>query len=533
MNNGGRSSSYLPAAPGPQVSVDPGLELEAQKSPGLGTTDISAHFGPMLEKIRAMPDSPVKDKLLKRVATAAHMARAERYKLKDPQRVASDWTDQPQQGGDQGMARGLLGMDPTKRISSGSRTVRPSKVTKEDIARRIDENTWAQGGREAAADEKMQSLASDKSAISSRLKELGITSTKAADRAHDLKIRHDNLADQEAVLKDKLGRMKVDPDRLMNNMPTVQRAVAIIGAGLARLGGDGAGFKMIDAAIDRDIRAQRANIHNAMQNYNLTAAQERQMWQRWSQMEGEHKSALREMVGLRLARNKIEREGANLSSDLLKEQQAEARGVEEMRIASRPDVSRTSGYQTIIDPKWKMMAQMATAGKGGRKLTAQDKKYRYEVGQKMSGMETTAKEMQSLLKNQQKLGGRWSAHAQKWLGGLTGGLLASQAHATDAERNAIMAPIIKMYFGGHASDQDRKYIDGIMLKVADTRTAKLQKLELWKARGYMSAKKAIDSAYNAGSISKQEQQRAIQRAKWVSDFNHRHTRKILLRGGTL
>lgn len=365
----------------------------------------------------------------------------------------------------------------------------------------------------------------------------------AAEGAAKLKPQWQALDDQAAVLKEKFDKAQIDPGRYLRQMPAFAKALTILGAGLSR---DLEGVKLIQHAVDRDIAAQRAQIHKTMQSYNMTVEQSRNMWQRWSQLEGQKKDIAKDLFDLSQQKQKFNREASDYDMRVVQAKRADERFLAEYHKGTVPKVVTTTGSETSPNAqKQAMKARLAMeiaksaakamgSGTGGvdvSKLDAPALKARMEAVETATGVIGQMRSISDYAKNLSKLGGsRYSKWAKTQLARITKGLAYNGALTNLAEANMIMAPIIKMYFGGHASDQDREFIVPAMLQAVDSKESQIQKLNMWHKKGILRINKRINKALAGGAFTKENADRLKANAIKALNQNHKYVIELVDKG---
>jgi len=151
---------------------------------------------------------------------------------------------------------------------------------KESYGKRADEHWDAAQDRKNALKTDQQRRADQMLVQSLRKKE-----TTASTREYGAQFKE--IRERYSKSRQDFLKLKVDPERYIKNMPTLQRITTVIASALGGLAeGLSSGavknntLKMLDAAITRDIGAQKANIAQSLQALKMTGSQEREVWDR-------------------------------------------------------------------------------------------------------------------------------------------------------------------------------------------------------------------------------------------------------------
>ena len=125
--------------------------------------------------------------------------------------------------------------------------------------------------------------------------------------------------------RDELAGMKVDPDRYWNSMPRSQQVMMAIGNMLGEAGQQASSGKItneigrwLKTATQQDIALQREAIKMKINDVEMTAKERDTLWNQWSHVENQIRSATSNMAKMELARIALATDNVGLKSDLAK-----------------------------------------------------------------------------------------------------------------------------------------------------------------------------------------------------------------------
>ena len=125
--------------------------------------------------------------------------------------------------------------------------------------------------------------------------------------------------------RDELKTMKVDPQRLMNSMPTTQKALMMIGSLAGGFAEGVSGGKMQNdvgrwwqQAVDKDIESQRDAIKAKMAEVELGTKERDSIWNKWQESENQIRTAAARASQMEISRLALATDDVKLKGELAK-----------------------------------------------------------------------------------------------------------------------------------------------------------------------------------------------------------------------
>lgn len=234
-------------------------------------------------------------------------------------------------------------------LGSSSREVRESQVRPEDVGALRRQHEKESEAQFQDLERRGRHLRGQKGELERQVGLQADERFKASEGAYNLQLEHDRLSKRTDQLRERLSGLRVDPNRFLNEMPTVAKVLMALGAGFSGSAKDV--MQYVAAGAERDIQAQRANIHKQIQEYNLTADQQRNVWKQWARMEDVKRQAAKDIYEITRDHAKLQEQLAGLPGQIDKLGAQQFREAMKMEIESRPQVTTRKGGHQVINPK--------------------------------------------------------------------------------------------------------------------------------------------------------------------------------------